>query len=215
MLFDLLSFEFQIQKMKLEKVMALANVVSSRSQRRLPGEMGIWFFILADSIIFTLYFAYLLMYRSDNVNEYVESQSQMSQLYGVLNTIVLLSSSWFVAMAVRFARDGRIQYAKRFIKLAIICGVVFGVIKIFEWGGKFIAGINVSTNDFFMYYFFYTGAHFVHLIIAVVLLGVVLATISEKTVDNGQQRSIEVVASFWHLVDLLWIVLFALFYLVR
>lgn len=192
-----------------------ALVAARPVKKRVPGEVGIWLFILADTVVFTLFFVLLLLSRASDTVLYAESQAQLSQFFGMLNTVLLLTSSWCVAMAVHCARKQQLQRLRALLKLALLCGAAFGLVKLFEWGGKFQSGINVSTNDFFMYYFIFTGTHFLHLLMGMAVLGIVLSQLAAGQLDSGKMRNLEVGASFWHLVDLLWIVLFALFYLVK
>jgi nitric oxide reductase NorE protein len=99
--------------------------------------------------------------------------------------------------------------------LGVLCGVGFAIVKVLEYGEKIRAGITFNTNDFFMYYYVFTGIHFLHVLIGMgVLIGLGLYSRSGGF-TAGKIRNLETGASFWHLVDLLWIVLFALLYLIN
>jgi len=191
------------------------NEARTASAQHLPGEAGVWMFIVGDLVIFTLLFAVFLYYRADNVPLFTESQRTLNQTYGAVNTLLLLSSSWFVALAVQGARIGERLNALRLIALAFGCGVGFIGIKYLEYSEKFRAGYNIVTNDFFMYYFLTTGIHLVHVVIGMAVLAFLWHTTRGGEIDAGKLSTLESGASFWHLVDILWIALFALLYMLR
>jgi nitric oxide reductase NorE protein len=127
----------------------------------------------------------------------------------------MLTSSWFVATAVQTARKDPSEKTPLCFSLAFLCGLGFVVVKYFEYSEKIRVGITPNTNDFFMYYYIFTGIHLLHVIIGMGVL-IFLARISRvASVNDRTIRNLESGGSFWHVVDLLWIVLFALFYLVK
>jgi nitric oxide reductase NorE protein len=103
----------------------------------------------------------------------------------------------------------------RYLLLAIGVGSCFAVSKIYEYTEKLQAGISMLTNEFFMYYFIFTGIHFLHFILGMLVLLVCLRKSQTQPTDHVFLRWIESCATYWHMVDLLWIVLFPLLYLVR
>lgn len=186
-----------------------------KSNNHIPGEAGLWLFILGDMLVFSVFFVVLLMYRSDDIAVFTASQDKLNQVFGFINTILMLTSSWCVAMAVQSARRDRGKRVTILLSLAVACGVAFGVVKFLEWGEKIDNGITLITNDFFMFYFIFTGIHFLHVLIGMGALIVLTRYISSGPINASKIRNLECGATFWHLVDLLWIILFALFYLVR
>lgn len=186
-----------------------------RRARRMPGEEGVWVFILGDMMVFGLFFLTFVTYRDGNVALYAESQKTLNRSFGLINTLLLLCSSWFVALAVRTARMGKGRAASALLATAFVCGIGFGAVKLLEYGEKFAAGITVLTNDFFMFYFMLTGIHFLHLLIGLGVLAWLFAICRKVEIAESDIRTIESGAAFWHLVDLLWVVLFALLYLMR
>ena len=184
---------------------------------RIPGEAGIWLFIFGDLIMFSLFFGTFLFYRADDPALYNASQETLSETFGVFNTALMLSSSWFVAMAVSAARKNMIKAPLILFSLAFLCGAGFGVVKFLEYGEKIGNGITLVTNDFYMYYFLFTGIHCLHVLVGMgVLAFLIFYCKARKGVYTGHDlRNIESGGCFWHVVDLLWIVLFALLYLVK
>jgi len=182
--------------------------------RRLPGDAGVWLFIAADTFLFALFFSSFMYERTKNVALFNDSQRALDPAIGALNTVLLLTGSWFVVMAVEAARQRLQRVLVACLGMAIACGVAFGTIKIFEYRSKIAHGITMLTNDFYMYYFALTGLHFVHLVIGLVALTVLLTKARAETAGD-YQRYLESGASYWHMVDLLWIMLFPLLYLVH
>lgn len=181
---------------------------------RVPGEEGVWVLILGDLLVFSTFFLLYASYRSNALPVFAEGQALLSRHFGLVNTLLLLTSSLFVALGVQRARAGR-QGSSRMITMAMLCGAGFVIIKGFEYGEKIGSGISFATSEFFMLYFAFTGFHLIHVLIGLGVLAYLRSVCRNPKVAMGRMIVIESGASFWHLVDLLWIVLFALFYLVR
>jgi nitric oxide reductase NorE protein len=172
-----------------------------------------WFFVLFESLVFTSYFCVYLFFRTQHEKAFLQSQSHLWLGLGVLETIVLLTSSWSVARSVQHARVGDHEPAKRDALLAAGCGVLFLLLKIFEWTRLIREGHTMTSSAFFSYYFFLTGIHLLHLLIGFVVLGVLFNQLSNP--KKRSQESVETCATYWHTVDFLWVLIFALLYVVR
>ena len=187
-----------------------------------PGDFAIWIIIYVELVTFALLFLGYAFSRRGDIVLFNESQLMLSQTSGFVNTFILVTSSYFVVKAVTsiksMTEETRKEYnlkASKWLQFALMCGIAFLIIKITEFSHIFGEGINLSTNKFFMFYILLTGFHFMH-----VLLGtVILFNIYQKTKIFGytpdDYRGFETGASYWHMVDLLWIVLFPLVYIVR
>jgi nitric oxide reductase NorE protein len=186
-----------------------------RAKAHLPGEAGLWPFLIGDIIVFSLFFVVFVYYRALDVPLYTQSQATLNQVYGALNTVLMLSSSWFVALAIHAARDNLANTTGRFIGLAGACGVAFVVAKSFEYSEKIGAGYVITTNDFFMYYYMLTGIHLLHVVIGIVVLIFLWHTSRRDALDEKCINTLETGASFWHMVDIVWIILFPLLYLIK
>jgi nitric oxide reductase NorE protein len=180
-----------------------------------PGEVGIWVFVLGDMFVFGLFFTVFVYYRGLDVELYRASQATLNQNYGALNTLLLLFSSWFVVLAVIDVREHAARYAARLLGLAMLCGLGFSLVKVVEYREKLGAGFGIMTNDFYMYYYIFTGLHFVHVIIGLGVLIYLLSMVRAGVKSAGELRIFESGAIYWHMVDLLWIVLFPLLYLLQ
>lgn len=173
-------------------------------------------FVAGDLLVFTLFFGTYLHYLELQRNVFVRAQEDLSQPIGVLNTFLMLTSSWCIARAVRQVRERAGAPVRKLIVGALLCGLLFLIDKGIEWTALIAAGHTLLSGNFFMLFFMFTGIHAVHVLIGMGLLLYLLRRLAPSAGDPRLALSvIESGAIFWHLVDLLWIVLFALFYLVR
>lgn len=191
------------------------NAPAPVAAKHIPGEAGIWIFIVGDMVIFSLFFLVFLHHRQQDLATFMHSQLTLNLHYGVLNTLLLLTSSWLVVSALKAMRRHAFHTARRLLVLGALCGVGFGAVKIIEYSEKIRAGINLATNEFYMFYFMYTGIHFGHVLIGLGVLTFLIFKTREQTYSAGDRMAFEGGAAFWHMVDLLWIVLFPLLYLVK
>ncbi len=174
---------------------------------------GIHFFILADLLVFAALFVGFMVERSEEVALFNESTHQLNSWVGIANTLILVTSAVCVVFAVNAARDGRATVVRRWVFAAFIVGMGFGISKVLEYGDKISQGITMHSNDFFMFYYALTGAHFLHFIGGMVALAIVWQLAGQKPVDGPFFNTIESVGLYWHMVDLLWLFIFPLLYL--
>ncbi|MEM8562512.1 MAG: cytochrome c oxidase subunit 3 [Pseudomonadota bacterium] len=187
----------------------------ARAQIRLPAEVGVWMFVLGDLLVFALFFATFLAYRAESVTQYAGAQASLNLALGTANTLCLLTSSWLMARAVKTARERSALQAKPAIVTAIGFGVLFLVGKITEYVQKGRNGIGADETEFFMFYFVFTGIHFVHVLIGIILLAVLAYSLRTPQLSKRHLGLLEGGGVYWHMVDLLWIMLFTLFYLIH
>jgi nitric oxide reductase NorE protein len=183
----------------------------NESSPRFPGEAGIWVLIGGELTAFAAFFLTFSFYRGLDPARFDASHRLLDHGIGLANTLILLTSSLFVALAVRRVREGRGD-AGIWLRLALLCGGAFATLKVFEYWQKIAGGITPLTNDFFMYYFAFTGVHLLHVVIGSAALVFAIGALRREP-SPGRTMIVECVGLFWHLVDLLWIILFALFYL--
>ncbi len=183
--------------------------------RRVPGAEGIWVFVAFDMLFFFLLFMLFMTGRRTAPEVYEAGRLTLDPNYGGINTLILLTSSWLFVLALEAARGDRVQETGRWLMAALLCGVAFGVSKAFEYGDKLAAGLTPATNDFYMYYFVLTGFHLLHVIGGCVMLGVFWNMARGGAFNRQRLVVIECGGLYWHMVDLLWIVLFPLLYLMR
>jgi nitric oxide reductase NorE protein len=185
------------------------------ARRHVPGEPGVWVFILGDMTVFALLFGVFVYYRGKQPALFNHSQADLHRTFGAINTLLLLTSSLMVITAVRAIRAKMRRLAPAAISVALICGAGFLVNKVLEWSDLLSHGHKPGPNTFFMYFFVLTGIHAFHLIIGMGVLITLFVLSRKETLTKGQFAFVEGGACFWHMVDLLWIVLFALLYLMH
>ncbi len=180
---------------------------------RLPGDVNIWIFILGDLVFFSAYFVIFMVYRHQEKEVFLASQEHLSLITGALNTLVLLTSSRFIALGVYATRSGDHQRARRQFFYGGLCGVAFVGIKAVEWAHEISQGFTLPRNDFFMFYYLLTGIHLFHVLLGIVVLILVIREL--RSPDHCRSWVVESGALYWHMVDLLWVVIFALLYVMR
>lgn len=188
---------------------------AATAQRGLPGDFAIWIFIYAELLVFGIFFLSYAFARAGNLELFNTHQQFLDRESGALNTVILITSSWFVVRAVNAIRAGRARYCARWLGLALLCGAAFVLIKLLEFKAKYTAGISLSTNTFYMFYLSLTFFHFMHVLMGMVILGAVGAKALRGGYSTSDHTGVETGASYWHMVDLVWIVLFPLVYLIR
>ena len=182
-------------------------------RRFVPGQPDMWFFVLFEALVFTSYFVVYMILRTQHPELYLRSQSHLSLSLGVIETLVLLASSWSMARCVQASRAGGYRSALTHASLTLGLGVVFVAAKVFEWTRLIRMGYGFSANEFFSQYFFLTAIHLLHVLIGFVAVGVIIYQL--RGTDRRSQELVETGATYWHTVDFLWIVIFALLYVVR
>jgi len=184
-----------------------------------PGDFGIWLIVYMELITFGLLFTGYAFSRRGDVELFNQSQLLLDQRLGFINTLILITSSYFVVKAIEsiklLDREKASALASKWLFRAMSLGGVFLLIKIVEFSEKYAQGITLSTNTFFMFYLLLTAFHFLHVILGIVILFNIRkkAKLGEYTAEN--HVGMETGATYWHLVDLLWIVLFPLIYIIR
>ena len=184
-------------------------------KRYLPGDFAIWIFIFAELLVFGIFFLSYAFARANNVALFNEHQLLLDRESGAINTVILITSSYFVVRAVNAIRDNAAAACARWLGLAVLAGACFIGIKLQEFGAKYEAGISLSTNSFFMFYLSLTFFHFMHVLMGMVILAAVGVKAWRGGYSAGNHTGVETGASYWHMVDLVWIVLFPLVYLMR
>lgn len=190
---------------------------TTTSNRWVPGEVGIWAFVFTDLLVFSFYFGTLFHERARNPIMFSRGGAVLSTTSGAVNCALLLTASLFVALAVQAVNAGRADRARQLLLGAAGCGLAFVVHKPIEWTSLLASGYGPRHDIFFQLYYMLTGLHLVHVLIGLIVLKYLfgLARHVEGCPSARQSRFLENGATYWHLVDILWLMLFAFFYLVR
>lgn len=181
---------------------------------RIPGETGIWIFVAGDMLAFTIIFAVIVSGRMDQPAVFEQGRLTLHDEFGALNTLLLLGGSLLVVRAMRALRTGGDRAATLF-GLTALCGFAFVVDKGIEYSMLIGQGHGITQNLFYGYYYFATLLHLFHLLLGIA--GMLIATrIAKRTFNTSRDLKLcEVFTTYWHLVDLLWVILFPLLYLMR
>jgi nitric oxide reductase NorE protein len=185
------------------------------SQPRLVGDLAVWLIILAEMLAFCILFLSYAFARVRNVELFNASQSTLDLHSGAINTVLLITGSWCVVRAVQAVRVDASRVGAGWLVAALACGAGFVTLKVFEFSAKADAGVDLSTNTFYMFYLLLTGFHFLHVVVAMVFLAILLLKTLQGAYGSHDHHALESGAAFWHMVDLLWIVLFPLVYVMR
>ena len=168
----------------------------------LPGDLMIWVLIVSELLVFAAGLLAFLWMRSVDPVGFTQDQDSLNRVAGAVNTIVLVTSGYCAARAVHSTKNFRAWLAGAFV-----LGVVFLVVKWIEYAEKARAGIDIETSDFFTFYYLLTGFHAIHVVAGLVIFALLFRWPSPS--------NMEISASFWHMVDLIWVLLFPIIYLVR
>lgn len=185
--------------------------------------LGMWIFIFTEILLFGgLFLVYAIM-RHHYADEFHQAAHHLNAFIGALNTVVLLVSSATVAMSVTAVQKGDKQKALIMLGITMVCAAIFMVNKYFEWGHKFELGLypgsdlmislKHGTVMFFGLYFLMTGLHMFHLLVGAIILLVIMIKVNNGSIHAGKFVLLENGGLYWHLVDLIWIYLFPLLYL--
>ena len=169
----------------------------------LPGELILWVLIVSEFAVFCAGLLVFLSLRLGDPALFSASQGELHRMAAGINTIVLVTSGWAAARAVASVKGGKA--ARGWLLLAAALGAVFLGVKAVEYGDAFAKGIGIETNAFFTFYFLLTGFHAAHVVAGIVILCLVAIRPQVQPVEAGAQ--------FWHMVDLVWVLLLPIVYL--
>jgi nitric oxide reductase NorE protein len=186
---------------------------TTKPARHVPGQPDMWVLVLFEALVFTAYFAVYLFHRSAHSGPFLHSQARLDPRFGTLNTLLMLTSSLFMLRCVQASRAGAFRGAMTNALITALLGTAFLASKITEWIRLVHAGLGFTSSEFFTYYFFLTGIHFLHLLIGFIAIGVIVYQL--RGPGRRSREIIETCATYWHTVDFLWVLIFSLLYVVR
>jgi nitric oxide reductase NorE protein len=173
----------------------------------LPGNPMMWILIISELMVFGLFLAGYCVKFLENPDLFISSQAQLNRLIGGLNTLILITSGLFAALANEASKDNKSFLSRIFLSATIILGLLFLVLKIYEYSEKSALGISIETNNFYTLFYLMTGFHAAHVIFGILLLALVSF--------YNRHENIQTACAFWHMVDLIWLILYPILYLVR
>lgn len=188
---------------------------------------GMWIFLASEALLFAGLFALYASYRREYPSDFELAAAKDIGWMGAANTLVLLVSSFFVAWAIALVRVGRERAAAGALLIVLVCGAIFLALKLGEWrihlGEGLAPGPAYASDElpgrgaalFFSLYYLMTGLHALHLVIGMIIVGACVYALAAGRIARGRDLVLELGGLYWHFVDVIWLFLWPLFYLVR
>lgn len=204
----------------------LAHHFSDIEQQRDSAKLGMWLFLLTEILLFGGLFCAYAVYRAWDQEMFINAHKFLDVKMGTMNTLVLITSSLTMALSIRMIQVNKKKKAILFLITTLVLAAVFLVIKYFEYKHKFhlgqlpgkyytFTGIQGDNpHIFFSIYFAMTGLHAIHIIAGMIVLSWILIKMGRNTYSSEYYTPVEMAGLYWHLVDMIWIYLFPLLYLI-
>lgn len=177
-------------------------------------KFAMWLFLGTEILLFGGLFAAYAIFRAKYPEMFHEQHLELNWQLGALNTVILIFSSMTMAIGVTASKKGNNKMLIIMLAITILCGLIFGFNKYLEYSAKFSHHLYPSTSIFFSLYFMMTGLHMLHVLVGVGILFVVMILAIKGRYSAEYNTHVEVGGLYWHLVDLIWIYLFPLLYLI-
>ncbi|RJQ20590.1 MAG: cytochrome c oxidase subunit 3 family protein [Nitrospiraceae bacterium] len=187
-------------------------------------KIGMWIFLFTEMVLFSGLFLLYSAYRSRYPEEFHSAASELNRFMGTFNTVILLTSSLTMALSINSIRTGRKGMSLLLQSLTSFMGLIFLVNKYIEWSAKISHGIYPDSPGLMKYgkgeiifyglYYLLTGIHGLHVLAGIVLIAVMIVLTNKDRVSSGRFVALENTGLYWHFVDIIWVFLFPLFYLI-
>ncbi len=202
-----------------------STIVSSKSfskeidftpkKSNIPGSIAIWFAILAEMSEFAIMFIVYFLAKVHNPELFYEGPTRLNTLAGTTNTLIMLTSSFFVVRAIMAIRDNKRKQSANWLWGAVGCGIIYLIIKAFEYQWNASQGLTTETNIFYGVYYYVTFNHFLHVGWGSAGLIWVIYRINTGIYTSTEHEGLINMAVYWHMIDLAWITIFPLLYVIR
>jgi nitric oxide reductase NorE protein len=200
---------------KTNTILINTSISEKTGDQKLPGDFAMWIFIVMELSVFAIFFiAFAVTQRMHNTM-FTEGRATLSASIGFFCTLALIISSYFVALAVEAIKKSQNLTASRQLMLAMLSATVYLVLKLSEYTHLVEQGFDLSSNSFYTLYFFITGFHFMHVILGMIILAYMSIKARKNTYSPTDCTGFEAGASYWHMVDLVWIIVFFLIYIIH
>jgi len=178
-----------------------------------PGGILLWIIIFLELITFGAALIAMVVYGKQEPEIFHESRLLLNVTFGTINTVFLLTSGFFMAVTVHELKENKKQKAQNYLLLTMLFGMLFLVLKTVEYNAKLNAGLDIGYNSFFTFYWMLTLFHVIHVIVGLVILTSVYFGIKKEN-STTKFEDVEASAAFWHMCDLIWLLLFPVIYLI-
>jgi cytochrome c oxidase subunit 3 len=182
---------------------------------RIPGNAAIWVGILSELTEFAIFFVAYFIAKVHYAQAFASGPLSLNTTAGIANTLVLLSSSYFVAKAMAAIRQNKHKQCEYYLWLAVLAACTYQAIKVWEFSWNDARGIHTDTSEFFTVYYYMTFNHFLHVGWAGCAILWVIFRLRNGAYSAEQHSGLEAVATYWHMIDLMWILIFPLLYVLR
>jgi nitric oxide reductase NorE protein len=200
---------------KPNKQLTADNVNGYHQKKQLPGDLAMWAFIAMELSVFAIFFIGFAITQRLNVDMFSLGRASLNMSVGLFCTLSLIISSYFVALAAKAVKEKHNLRAMRMLIFSLLTASAYIVLKLSEYIALSELGYGLSSNSFYTLYFFITGFHFMH-----VLLGMVILTYMGIKANNNSYletdcSGFEAGAAYWHMIDLVWVIIFFLIYIIH
>tara|TARA_Y100001937_G_C7135928_1_gene339995 strand:- start:3051 stop:3641 length:591 start_codon:yes stop_codon:yes gene_type:complete len=178
-----------------------------------PGGLLIWIILTIELVTFIPALIAFFVYRADQTDQFASSASKLSLTIGTVNTVILITGGWLMAEALRYLRSERAEKAQLFLWLGTVSGLAFLGLKGYEYWNKLSQGFGLEHDDFFSMYWMITGFHYLHVLVGTGLLIVAALGIRRGSYNSDSHEDVETIGVFWHMCDLIWILVFPAIYI--
>jgi len=178
-----------------------------------PGGILLWILIFLELITFGAALVAMMVYGKQEPEMFHASRLHLNTTIGTINTIALITSGFFMALSVQYFKEKNLKKSSLFLKLTMLGGVLFLALKGFEYYEKIEVGLTIGYNTFFTFYWLLTLFHVIHLLVGLVILLFMKHDLN-KNKTNANLEDIEASAAFWHMCDLIWLLIFPVIYLI-
>lgn len=178
-----------------------------------PGGILIWILIILELLTFGVALIVLAVFSKEDPAAYHASRMMLNPTYGAINTLFLLTSGYFMATSLKHFKKGDRKKSSLFLKLTMLGGLLFLILKSIEYSQKIEHGLTMGYDTFFNFYWLLTGFHVIHVLVGmIILLSIFFGLRKEKS--ETKLEDVEAGATFWHMCDLIWLILFPMLYLI-
>ncbi len=179
-----------------------------------PGGILVWIIVLVELLTFGIGIAVFLVQRNHDPEVFHHGQDHLNRALAFTNTVVLLTGGWFMANATERLRSGDSSRSSSWIAASTLTGALFMILKGIEYAGALRQGYDLHHNVFFTLYWLLTGFHFLHVLVATVLLAAMTLGIRRGKYTATHHEDVESSGIFWHMCDLIWLLLMPVVYLI-
>lgn len=175
--------------------------------------MAAWVFIYIAFVEFTFFFAVFLVAKAHNTQAFHDGPAHLNTYAGMINTLVMITSSYFIAIAIRAIKNNEKGKCLLFFYLTLLCGLTYCGIKLWEYQWNGSMGITVRKDIFYSAYYYLTFNHLLHVLTGIGVMTIMIVSQHLKIYDADNHEGLESAASYWHMIDLVWIIIFPLVYI--